>query len=77
MQKVDIVGMMLTIITPVENEIQDEIRMYLEENKSAVTELIYTKEKYRNEAILIDTLVTRLTADVCYEILNKNLRKGR
>ncbi len=76
MQKVDIVGMMLTSIVPVENEIQDEIRIYLEENKSEVTELIYTSGKYREEAILIDTLITRLTADVCYEILNKNLRKG-
>ncbi len=72
MKKLNIAKLILETMQPIDNEVQDQLKDYIETNMSEVNNLIYSSSNFRNEAILVSTLITQLCVDVCFQIVMKN-----
>ncbi len=72
MKKLNIAKLILETMPPIDNEVQDQLKDYIETNITEVNNLIYSSSTFKNEATLVSTLIAQLRADVCFQIFMKN-----
>ncbi len=72
MEKLNIAKLILETMPPIDNEVQDQLKDYIETNMTEVNNLIYSSSTFKNQATLVSTLITQLRADVCFRIFMKN-----
>ncbi len=72
MKKLNIAKLILETMPPIDNEVQDQLKDYIETNMKEVNKLIYSSSTFKNEATLVSTLIAQLRVDVCFQIFMKN-----
>lgn len=72
MKKLNIAKLILETMPPIDNEVQDQLKDYIETNMAEVNNLIYSSSTFKNEAALVSTLIAQLRVDVCFQIFMKN-----
>jgi len=67
-RQLDIAQFIVNTMLPVDNDLQDQMKDYIQSNSSDVNNLIYSNPQFKSEADAISALITQLRIDVCYQI---------
>lgn len=68
MREINIAKLILESMPPVDNEIQDQLKVYLESHISEVNNRIYDSSTFKSEADVISALLTQLRMDLAFQI---------
>lgn len=68
MRKINIAKLILESMPPVDNEIQDQLKGYLQSHIAEVNNLIYASSTFRSQADIISALLTQLRIDLSFQI---------
>lgn len=76
MRQLDIAQFIVNTMSPVNNDLQDQLKGYIQSNSSDVNDLIYSNPQFKSQADAISALITQLRIDVCYQIFVEKFCEG-
>lgn len=76
MRQLNMAQFILESMPPVDNDLQDLIKSYIQSNTFDVNDLIYSNSQFKSLADAISTLIGQLRVAVCYQVLVEKFYEG-